>query len=145
VTLECEDKSKPSCPTTGGLIVDQERQVFCAKGTANCADGEVKCVKENAVSTPVCFKEGKKVESVGVTCPDSDIDPKCLKLIRVGVDDGLSVSCTNNTPPSCADQGKAVCGKVLTDEENKTYCVNDQNIRWSGGVSCTDGRAPVCL
>ena len=81
---------------------------------------------------------------MGVTCPGSDIGPKCLKLIRVTVDGGQAVSCTNNVPPSCADQGKAVCGKISTDEENKPYCVNDQNVRWSGGVSCTDGSTPVC-
>ena len=144
VTPECADKSKPSCPTQDGLIVDLERQVFCAKGAANCADGEVKCVKENAVITPVCLKEGKKVENVSVTCPNSGVDPKCLKSIRVTVDDGFSVSCTNNAPPSCADQGKAVCGKVSTDEENKPYCVNDQNVRWLGVVSCTDGSTPIC-
>ena len=144
VKPDCEDKSEPTCPTKGRFVMDQERQAFCAKGSASCSEGEAKCVKENEISTPFCLKEGKKVENVEVKCPDADSAPKCLKSVEVTVKEGFSASCTDKTP-FCAEGSKAVCGSVSTDNtEAKPYCVNDDNIRWSDDVTCVDGNQPTC-
>lgn len=143
VKAECKDQSKPSCPTKGGFFVDDERKPLCVTGTASCEDGELKCVKENKVSTPLCLKDGEKVENVSVSCGDSKGGVKCLKSIELQVKTQYRVSCGNGKSPSCADGSRAVCGSLSTDEDTRPYrpyCVNDKNIRWSD-VDCSGGNA----
>lgn len=137
VKPECMDKSKPTCPTKGGLVLDQERQALCVKGAASCTEGEVACVREDQLSKPICVKDGEEVENESVSCPGSDSGLKCLKSVKVEVKNDLSVSCVDGTEPSCADGSKAVCGSISTDNRNRPYCVNDESFRWSDNVSCT--------
>ncbi len=151
VEVTCKEKSdeKP-------LQQDTQTRVFCLSGQAQCSGGAVvSCIKENDQSVPVpaCLMGTEKVADV--VCVDSSTEvpieggtPKCLQPTTVTLPEGvvkpvlcgnlsIQVQCSNN-------EGTPVCGQIPGDTSDQPYCVNQDNIRWSSSVVCSNSSTPTC-
>ncbi len=149
--VECKEKSNSN---KVAWEKDSQTRVFCLTGQVQCPDSaEIACIKEgDQSSVPACLKDNKKVADADVGCVDSsgNVLPegklKCLQPISITLATVIAeqtVRCGTGTP-QCADGGKPVCGAIPGDLQDQPYCVNEDNIRWPGSVTCSNDVSPNC-
>ena len=154
---EDKDKDKESNTKEGETKLwpkDTAKNVFCLSGQPKCSEGVLACLlMENNVSQPACVrgqeKEGKweKVAKAVLSCAgakeaDQNKKPLCLPPVLVNVNTNQPALC-GGAAVECTRGGRAVCGKVPGDLQNKAYCVNATNILY-GDVTCANGVTPSC-
>ena len=148
----CSNKSLQAvCPSGAKKEgqINSKIKVLCLTGSPKCSPGTATagCIKaetQNVLNTPACLDQNnKKIDSITPSCPYNKA-PICLEPVTVEPAIGISLLCGGAQRGQCNGGGQAVCGKIPTDTVNKPYCVNSNNIRWSGDVHCSGNAVPIC-